>query len=99
MSHLIDLRPGMPEWDKIYSKEARAERQARDRKRERIMEDARNKGWRHWQGPFFFYLEKKLRSIGCKWPDIWTDDLRNERQFELEYQAKMKTIKTRAHDA
>lgn len=72
--------------DKPGSERARLE--LRDRERERIMEEARAKGWRHWQGPFFFNLEKKLKAIGCPCPEIWTDDLRDEREFELEWEAK-----------
>jgi len=63
---------------------------AYEKKRDRILQEARDKGWRRWQGPFFFHLEKKLRSIGCLCPEMWTDDLRQERLDELQYESRHK---------
>lgn len=82
--------PGSPFWAENWSPAAKAKRELRDRERQRIMEEARAKGWEHWQGKFFYHLEKKLRAIGCPDPSLWTDELRQERTDELEWEAKHK---------
>lgn len=87
-SLLMEDRPGTAHWNRFHSAAAKAKGQTRDNERRRIIEGARDKGWRHWQGPFFFHLEKKLRAIGCPDPTIWTDELRDDRAFELEWAAR-----------
>ena len=61
---------------------AKAARVAYGKKRDRIIQEARAKGWRKWQGSFWAALEKKLRSIGCEWPELFMADLRIERAQE-----------------
>ena len=47
--------------------------------RDLILEEARARGVAHWTGNFYHHLEKKLRSIGCVWPELWIIDFRIER--------------------
>ena len=61
---------------------AKAARVAYGKKRDRIIQEARAKGWRKWQGSFWAALEKKLRSIGCEWPEMFMADLRIDRAQE-----------------
>ena len=79
---VVTLRPGHPEWDKWHSKKAKAARIHYGEQRDRIIQEARAKGWRKWQGSFWAALEKKLRSIGCEWPELFMADLRIERAQE-----------------
>ena len=68
----------------------RAARALYVKRRDAILSEARSKGWRHWRGTFWSVLEKKLRAAGSAYPEIYMDLLRDEREFELEWDAHMK---------
>ncbi len=77
--------PSTPLWIDMCSPAAKAKRAAHKAKRERILDDARAKGWRHWRGSFWAAISRKLKAIGCDDPAWFLQDLRRERAWEAKY--------------
>lgn len=83
---IVTERPGMPLWDSMCSPAAKAARAAHKAQRERIIADARAKGFRRMQGTFWNALERKLRAIGCDDPEWYLKGLRLERALEAKWE-------------
>ncbi len=81
----VTERPGMPLWDDLCSPAAKAKRAAHKAQRERIMADARAKGWRHWRGGFWAALSRKLKAIGYEDAAWLLEELRLERAQEAKW--------------
>lgn len=89
---LIDVRPGMPEWEKSFSKAAKA-REATKWSRIRAANDwARSKQFSNMRGGFWAGYRQRLVEAGAS-PGLvesYIEELKDDRAFDLAWDARHK---------